>query len=253
VTRSRPPDRFAQLITAAADTFIARGYRRTQMQDVADALGVAKGTLYGYVESKDALLAAALRYADQVEALPGSDGLPIPTPSPGGLAAVVADRLASEISDMRLTHALAANRPGPVADELPAIITDLYQRLARHRVSIKLADRCAPELPELAEVWFGQGRAAQVAALADYLHRNADTGAVILPGPVHIVARTILETCVLWAVHLHWDPARGTHRPVDDHTTAATLARLLTHGLLHGSLTHEQGVPSPPPTRRQAT
>jgi AcrR family transcriptional regulator len=231
MTRSRSAGRFAQLITAAADTFIAHGYRRTQMQDVADALGVAKGTLYGYVDSKDALLAAALRYADQLEALPGSDGLPIPTPPPGGLAAVVADRLAREIGELRLTRAVAMSRPGPVADELPAIITDLYQRLARHRVSIKLADRCAPELPELAGVWFGQGRAAQVAALAGYLSRHADAGAMVLPGPVHIVARTILETCVLWAVHLHWDPA-GSHTPVDHDTTAATLARLLAHGLL---------------------
>jgi AcrR family transcriptional regulator len=220
-------------MTAAADTFIAHGYRRAQMQDVADALGMAKGTLYGYVESKDALLAAALRYADQLEAPPATGGLPIPTPPPGGLAAVVADRLASEITDMRLTHALATGRPGPAADELPAIITDLYQRLARHRVSIKLADRCAPEIPELAQVWFGQGRAAQLTALADYLHRNADAGGVVLPGPVQVVARTILETCVLWAVHLRWDPASPTYPTVDDDTTATTLARLLTHGLLH--------------------
>jgi hypothetical protein len=33
-------------------------------------------------------------------------------------------------------------------------------RLARHRVAIKLVDRCAPGLPDLAKVWFGAGRGA---------------------------------------------------------------------------------------------
>jgi AcrR family transcriptional regulator len=234
--RPRPPQRFAQIVSAAADIFITHGYRRTQMQDVADALGVAKGTLYGYVDGKEALLAAALRYADEAEPqLP--DAMPLPAPAPGGLGGLVADRLAGEIRDMRLTQVLAdGSSPAPdgpaVAEELAAIITDLYQRLARHRVAIKLADRCAPELPELAEVWFGQGRANQVSALTDYLSRRAETGALRLPGPAPILARTMLETCVLWAVHLHWDPTRTAGPPIDDSTVAATLARTFTHGLV---------------------
>ena len=36
---------------AATDVFIERGYRQTQMADVARAMGVAKGTVYLYVVS----------------------------------------------------------------------------------------------------------------------------------------------------------------------------------------------------------
>jgi len=130
-----------------------------------------------------------------------------------------------------LNQVLSGRRRVPVADELTEIVTDLYLRLGRHRVSIKPVDRCAPELPELGAVWFGLGRGGQVTALTDYLTRRATGGALRLPGPAPMVARTILETCVLWAVHLHGDPARD-HDPAAGETVAATLARLLTHGPL---------------------
>jgi hypothetical protein len=45
------------------------------------------------------------------------------------------------------------------------------------------------------------------------------------------VARTIVETCVLWAVHLHWDPARDPN-PASPEVVAGTVAALLTHGLV---------------------
>jgi AcrR family transcriptional regulator len=222
---------FPRLVSAAAETFIAQGFARTQMQDVADRLGVAKGTVYGYVESKAALLAAALRYADGLEPPPGVAELPVSTPAGGALAELVADRLGREVAELRLAKVLAGRRRAPVAEELAGIVTDLYRRLARHRVSIKLVDRCAPELPDLAEVWFGLGRAGQVAALTRYLSRRAAGGALRLPGPAPLVARTILETCVLWAVHLHWDPAPA-HAPESADTVATMLAGLLTEGLV---------------------
>jgi AcrR family transcriptional regulator len=226
VPRHRPADRFRQLLAAAARIFIVEGYGRTQMQDVADMLGVAKGTVYGYVESKSALLAAALRFADGVEPLPALDALPVPTPAPGELAALVAERLHRETIQLRLLRALSEPPTRSAGEELAEIIVDLYQRLARHRVSIKLVDRCAVELPELAEVWFGQGRAGLVAAFTEYLHSRD----VRLSGPAPLIARTIVETCVLWAVHLHWDPA-GDQPHTDPDTIATTLAGLLTHGL----------------------
>jgi hypothetical protein len=126
-----------------------------------------------------------------------------------------------------LVRVLAEPGDTAVGEELTEIIVDLYRRLARHRVSIKLVDRCAAELPELADVWFGQGRAGQVAALTEYLQRRD----LRLPGPAPLVARTIVESCVLWAVHLHWDPA-GDQPHADPDTIATTLAGLLTHGLV---------------------
>src|SRR3970282_2162396 len=65
--RSMPRDRFHDLIEAATAVFLEQGYRRTQMADVAARMGVAKGTVYLYVESKEALFDAVLRHAESDE------------------------------------------------------------------------------------------------------------------------------------------------------------------------------------------
>ena len=50
------------------------------MEDVANALGVAKGTLYLYVESKEALFDLVIRHADR----PGTEpDFPVKSPKPG--------------------------------------------------------------------------------------------------------------------------------------------------------------------------
>lgn len=231
--RSIPPDRFTSVVAASARVFITHGYQRAQMQDVADALGLAKGTLYGYAQSKAALFAAAVRYADAHEDVPRPSKLPVAAPADGEVAALIAERLANEIGDMTLTLALRESLPTKATNgDLGAVVIDLYHRLSRHRVALKLVDRCAPELPDLAEVWFGTGRTAQVDAVETFLLQRVRAGQLLLPGPAPIVARTIVELCSLWAVHLHFDPspdARLEARSgvVDDEAVAATLAEFV--------------------------
>ena len=52
MARKRPEGRLDQLLNCATRVFIEKGYRRTQMADVAREMGVSAGTLYGYVEGK---------------------------------------------------------------------------------------------------------------------------------------------------------------------------------------------------------
>ena len=132
--------------------------------------------------------------------------MPVPIPAVGEIAALLTARLTGEIADLRLVQALTVPLPEGASSlerrsELSNIVTDLYARLARHRIAIKLVDRCAPELPDLAAAWFGTGRAAQVDGFEQYLVRREQAGTVALPGPAPLVARTIVELCALWAVH----------------------------------------------------
>jgi len=53
----RGEDRKTQLLEAAAALFEDRGYAETRISDIAATAGVAKGLLYWYFPSKDALLA----------------------------------------------------------------------------------------------------------------------------------------------------------------------------------------------------
>ena len=236
MARTIPADRFAVVVAAAARVFITHGYQRTQVQDVADALGLAKGTLYGYAQGKAALFAAAVRFADGHEPLPTPADLPVPAPADGDIAALVAGRLAGEIADLKLVHALVDPlpedaTPADLRAEFAGIVTDLYARLARHRIAIKLVDRCAPELPDLAQVWFGTGRQANVSGVQEYLARREQAGTVSLPGPAPLLARTLVELCAMWAVHCHFDPALDPAADtradaVDDGVVAAMIAEL---------------------------
>ena len=60
MARTRPADRIAKLVDAAVAVFCRKGYRRTQMADIASEMGVSPGSLYNYVASKEALFFFAL-------------------------------------------------------------------------------------------------------------------------------------------------------------------------------------------------
>jgi AcrR family transcriptional regulator len=55
--------RFDEILSAAAELFYEKGYHATTMQDVADRVGMLKGSLYYYINSKEDLLYITL---DQV-------------------------------------------------------------------------------------------------------------------------------------------------------------------------------------------
>jgi AcrR family transcriptional regulator len=229
MARSIPPERFRKLVDAATEVFIAQGYQRTQMEDVAQALGVGKGTLYGYVESKAALLHAAVLYADDRELLPDTSALPLATPSPGSTAASVRARLIAETRDLELVAAIGRKKPRDAAAELAAIVSDLYVRVERNRRIIKLVDRCAHDHPELAAVWFDEGRWTQHAALVQYLDLRSAEGSFRTVASTAVAARMILETIVFWAVHRHWDPSP---QQVSENDVKNAIVDVILHGLV---------------------
>src|SRR5436309_5432219 len=93
MARPIPPDRLPQLVRCATEVFIKHGYQRTQMADIAAALGVARGTLYLYVESKEALFDLVARYADADRPTYRMPELPVRTPKPGATLEYVRQRL----------------------------------------------------------------------------------------------------------------------------------------------------------------
>lgn len=54
-------EREAQILAAALEVFAQKGVHQTRMEDVANAAGIAKGTVYLYFKSKDAIIWALLR------------------------------------------------------------------------------------------------------------------------------------------------------------------------------------------------
>lgn len=221
--RTTPSDRLVKLLDAAAAAFVEHGFQRTQMDDIAERLGVSKGTVYRAVDSKDTLFAAVIAWGDTPDDLP-VDGLS-PSNDVASVATDVAAELAEAVAGLELTT-IVANRTRLRAaigfgDEIERITTGLHQVMRSRRTAIMVLDRCACEIPELSAVWFGDGRYALVDLWHDYLTlRSAHLTIDVDPA---ILARTIVELVTTWAVKMPWDPAP---RPYPDDTAAACAAMI---------------------------
>jgi AcrR family transcriptional regulator len=176
------------------------------MSDVAAALGVAKGTLYLYVESKEALFDLVLRQADAAH-VENPPVLPVRTPRAGRTLRWVRERLQADRAPQALVEALAGRTSGSPRQELETIVRQLYDTLARHRVGIKLLDSSSRDHPELAALWFAGARSGLLEMLAQYLARRFRQRRLRPAPDATVAARIVIETLVFWAVHRHWDPA----------------------------------------------
>jgi len=72
------PSRWHDVVEAAAIVFRQRGYHATRLEDIAEHLGMQKGSLYNYIESKEDLLLAvvnppAAQLLDSLSSLSQSD------------------------------------------------------------------------------------------------------------------------------------------------------------------------------------
>ena len=204
MARVIPENRFKDLLACATRVFIAQGYRRTQIADIARALGVAKGTVYLYVESKEALFVAALRYADGEPPAISELDLPVAAPDPATLVSELRQRLATEAQRGSLVTALERPRaPGSVRAELEEIVRELYALSSRHRTVVKLIDRCGRDHPELASAFYSGGRFTQLDQLSAYLDSRIRAGQLRPVPDIRVAARFIIEAIATWAVHIH--------------------------------------------------
>ncbi|MBN1477758.1 TetR/AcrR family transcriptional regulator [Candidatus Sumerlaeota bacterium] len=60
--KRRPQARPEEILAAASEVFILRGYAQATMQEIAQAAGVSAGTIYRYYEGKEALFHALVRH-----------------------------------------------------------------------------------------------------------------------------------------------------------------------------------------------
>lgn len=56
-------ERSLEILDAAVGTFAAKGYAQTDVQEIADHVGIGKGTVYRHFGNKEALFLAAVKHA----------------------------------------------------------------------------------------------------------------------------------------------------------------------------------------------
>ena len=228
--RKPSAERLIDFLDTAVRLFIAKGYRRTQMSDVTEALGLSAGSIYRYFESKQALFDLALRHAVAPREL-GDPVLPHPTPPKGATLDFLREMLAVHARIESLEAALAAGPAGDPRGELEGIVRELYARTSRHRHALNLVERCALDRPDLAVLWFEETRRRIIRQLESYLEDRSRRG-FLRPLPDALaVAGLIVEVVVFQAVRRLEDPYPT---PMDEATAEETAVDNIVHAYLAG-------------------
>jgi AcrR family transcriptional regulator len=217
MARASPAARLSEVARAARVVFTEKGYKRALISDVTDELGLSHGAIYGYVESKAALFHLAVLSAIGVD----WDEVDLPVPVPTVPLSEVFVRLTQWSPE--LDAGLRRRRTAAAGDEFTAIIDECYGAIERHRRLLTLLERCAADIPELAELYFRTWRRDLVSDLAKYLSRRIGAGSLRPVPNVATAARFIVETMAWFAMHRKRDPDSFMISDDDARTTVRTL------------------------------
>ena len=153
-------ERRAQIVEAAARAFLASGYEKTSMEDVARTAGVTRLILYRIFDSKEALYLAVLT--------------------------AVLDDMASEFE----------LGPGAIAGERPTVAITLLGIARRHPDSFRLLWRHTSNQPEFQELFVLFRSAATDFASALIAEVSPDP--MILQWAAESVVSHVYESICLW-------------------------------------------------------
>lgn len=209
--------------------FARKGLKRTRMSDVAKAMGVSHGSLYNYVESKEALFYLLVDRGGRASGGPLPAQLPVRAPS----REVVLRRLEQQIENTfalpKLEAALRRRRVRDARAELEEIVRELYARTEETRGGAAVIERSALDLPDLFQVFFVKVRRHLLARLTAYVEQRIKFG-YFRPAPdPAVAARVLLETVTVFGRHRHSDP---DPMPMDDAAVRETTVQMLVHALI---------------------
>jgi AcrR family transcriptional regulator len=142
----RADARPAELLAAALDLFVERGYANTRLDDVAARAGVSKGTLYLYYANKEDLLKAVVR--------------------------------AGLISPLLEAREVIARFPGTSSELLGLVVHGWWERIGKSALSgiPKLILAEARNFPEIARFYFEEVVQPGQATMAEVIQRGIDRG-----------------------------------------------------------------------------
>jgi AcrR family transcriptional regulator len=229
--RVRSESWLSDLLEAATKVFTAKGYRQTQMSDIAREMGVSQGTLYNYVESKEALFLLVCERGFSDNPIEPPEEPPIAPPSFEAMLQRVRERM---LSSIRLDALRAALRTKKVVDaraELEGVLREFYSVLERFRHGFDLVERSALDVPEMAQMLFVKGRRKGVGAFAQYLTNRIESGHFKPVPDAATAARFVIETVTWFARHRHNTP---DSQMISDKDALETTIHFLIGALIPG-------------------
>jgi AcrR family transcriptional regulator len=221
--------RLKELIRCATEVFCNYGYKQTQMTDIAKAMGIAAGTLYLYVESKEALFDFAIRYGIENGIEQPLPSFPIPTPKAGSTIAYLKKLLSQQVQWPKLTDALTKKEVEDPRAELLDIIQELYAFMLGKRWGLFLIARSAVDFPELTEIFITKLRKKLLKDLTNYIQMRVNKGQFLPLTNANISAIFLTESIVWAVIHRMCDPE---FRTITDEQIQDTVVTALVNSFV---------------------
>ena len=166
----RPDERPKEILEAALRVFAERGYRTTRLEEIGEAAGVTKGTIYHYFANKEEVLLRAIEhYHEQAFGRLGE--------MLRGMTGSASDRI----------RQLLRRWFGAVSNERMAIRTLLLQGVAH-------------EAPDAYRRWLAGGPIAAAQMLASFVKEGQASGEFRSDADAEAIARTLLAGLLVQSV-----------------------------------------------------
>jgi len=243
MVRHRSADFVPRLLQAAARVFARQGLKASRMADIACEMGVAHGSLYNYVESKEALFLLLVDQWGRADLDLRDRELPLKTPPMDNIVSRLRERVAEAFPLPALDAALSRRRPTDPQTELRAVVQELFDQTERSREGATILERSARDVPELFGLFFEQVRRDLFERMTRYVTIRMQDGVFHRNDP-QTTARFIIESVTFFALHRFLDPYPQT---LDDATVRETILDLVTRSLTVGGGTTSR---SKRPTKR---
>ena len=193
--------RFEDIVDAAAQLFSEQGYAATSIQDIADSVGLLKGSLYHYIHTKEDLLEAVIQEAHHHTASLGVEALEVEGDALEKLRYVVRRHLSGATGNLAKVRVFYREAKFLPPDRLQHILAsrDTYEHSLRQIIATgmeegSLAPHLDPTLTAIAilailnsvQQWFrpdGPRSLEEVtAAFTDLVLRSVSAGPVPVDG-----------------------------------------------------------------------
>lgn len=229
MARTRDPDFLNRLAEAGMKVFSRKGLERARMSDIAAEMGVAHGTLYNYVESKEALFYLLVDWGMMDDPLPLPDNLPLEAPEPEKILERLEEQIGATFRLPALDEALEREEVDDPGDELRRVLGEFYDRTVETRECAVVIERSAYDLPDMFRLFFLEVRRSIFRRMARYVRERTRQGHFREHPDPMVTARYLVESITFTARHRHRDP---DPYPADEETYRATAVEMLAEGLL---------------------
>jgi AcrR family transcriptional regulator len=230
MVRNRPIDFMDRLLAAGLEVFGTKGFTQSRMSDVAKVLNVSQGTLYNYVESKEALFGLLIERGADIEPIELPEELPLRAVPAAELAAGLTRHIQQTFALPALEQALSRDTADDPRHELAQVLEELWDKTAATRAHADALERSVRDLPPEVQLVFFGFRRGLFENYVRYVDSRIHQGQFRTVDSPVVAAKFLIETVTLFARHCHRDPDPGALP--DDETVRNTVIDLLSSSLL---------------------